>query len=141
MILCIALHLSWKFCTNRAWFGVVMYRKPPKSSPKCPFFHVRETLKIHNLTTTNAMKMKLGTIVYLIETFYLTKDLGRFPNKKTGCGKTTSENKPQNELCRPILTISLKLNKNCHIYHALLCTVSVVKISNKFDQISWGYMQ
>ena len=32
-------------------------------------------LKIYNMTTANAMKMKLGTIVYLHETFRLTKDL------------------------------------------------------------------
>ena len=36
----------------------------------------RKLLKIYNLRTTNAIKMKLGTIVYLHETFYLTKDLG-----------------------------------------------------------------
>ena len=33
-------------------------------------------LKIYNLRTTNATKMKLGTIMYLHETFHLTKDLG-----------------------------------------------------------------
>ena len=33
-------------------------------------------LEIYNLTVTNAMKMKLTTIVYLHETFHLTKDLG-----------------------------------------------------------------
>ena len=32
-------------------------------------------MKINNLTITNAIKMKLGTIVYLHETFDLTKDL------------------------------------------------------------------
>ena len=36
----------------------------------------RNFFKIFNLRTTNAMKMKLGTIVYLHETFHLTKDLG-----------------------------------------------------------------
>ena len=36
----------------------------------------RKLLKIYNLRTTNAMKMKLWTIVYLHETFHLTKDLG-----------------------------------------------------------------
>ena len=36
----------------------------------------QKLLKIYNLRTTNAMKMKLTTIVYLHETFHLTKDLG-----------------------------------------------------------------
>ena len=53
-----------------------MCQKPPKSSQKSPFFLVRETLKMYNLTATNAMKMKLRAIVHLHETFHLTKDLG-----------------------------------------------------------------
>ena len=36
----------------------------------------RNLLKIYNLRATNAMKMKLGTIVYLHEIFHLTEDLG-----------------------------------------------------------------
>ena len=36
----------------------------------------RKLLKIHNLTTTNAIKMKLTTIVYIHETFDLAKYLG-----------------------------------------------------------------
>ena len=53
-----------------------MAQKPPKSSHKSPFLLVRESLKIYNLRTTNAMKMKLGKIVYLHETFCLTEDIG-----------------------------------------------------------------
>ena len=75
LILCIALHRWWKFGTNPTRFGLVMSQKPPKSSPKCPFFLLRENLKIYNLRTTNVMKMKLSKIVYLHETFHLTKDL------------------------------------------------------------------
>ena len=51
-------------------------RNVPKSSHKSPFFLVRELLNLYNLRTTNAIKMKLGTIVYLYDTFHLTKDLG-----------------------------------------------------------------
>ena len=76
VILCIALHHWWKFCTNRTWFGVVIYRKPPKSSQKSSFFLVWETLTIYNLRTTNAMKMKLTTNVYLHEMFHLVKNWG-----------------------------------------------------------------
>ena len=36
----------------------------------------RKPLKIYNLRTTNAMKMKVGTIVYLYKNFHLTRDLG-----------------------------------------------------------------
>ena len=48
----------------------------PKAAQNPPFLLVRETLKIYNLRTTNAMKMKLDTIVDRHETFHLTKDLG-----------------------------------------------------------------
>ena len=37
---------------------------------------LRKLLKIYNLRTIYAIKMKLTTIVYLHENFYLTKDLG-----------------------------------------------------------------
>ena len=37
---------------------------------------LRKHLKIYNLTTTNAIKMKLATIVYLHETFHLVKFWG-----------------------------------------------------------------
>ena len=53
-----------------------MSQKPPKSSPKCPFLLVRETLEIYNLRTTNAMKIKLTRIVYYYENFHLAKDFG-----------------------------------------------------------------
>ena len=76
LILCIALHRWWKFGTNPTRFGLVMSQKPPKSSPKCPFFLLRENLKIYNLRTTNALNVKLTRIVYLHETFHLTKNLG-----------------------------------------------------------------
>ena len=68
VILCVVLHHWGKFFANRTWFGVVRYPKPPKSSHKSPFLLVPETFKLYNLRTTNAMKMKLGTIVYLYET-------------------------------------------------------------------------
>ena len=35
---------------------------------------VRKTLKIYNLTTANAIFMKLTTIMYLSDTFNLEKD-------------------------------------------------------------------
>ena len=53
-----------------------MDQKLPKTSHKSPFLLVQEALNIYNLTTINAIKMKLGTIVYLHQTFRLRKDLG-----------------------------------------------------------------
>ena len=70
------LHAWWKFGTNPTWFGLVVSQKPPKISPKCPFLLVQEMLKIYNLRTANAIKMKLTRIVYLHEAFHLKKDLG-----------------------------------------------------------------
>ena len=57
-------------------FGLVIYPKLPKSSQKSHFLLVRQTLKIYNLTTTNAILMKLTRIVYLHETFHLPKYWG-----------------------------------------------------------------
>ena len=76
VILCLALHHWWKFCTNWTWFGLVIYQKPPKSSQKSYFLLVRQTLKIYNLTTTNAIPLKLTRIVYLHEAFHLPKYWG-----------------------------------------------------------------
>ena len=76
MILCHALHRWWKFCANWTWFGDVIHEKPPENSLKCLFLLVPEILKIYNLRTANAMKMKLTRVVYLYETFHLTKDFG-----------------------------------------------------------------
>ena len=49
----------------------------------------QKLLKIYSLRTTNAIKMKIGTIVCL----HFTKDLG-----VQGCGPKTSEKIPQNEV-------------------------------------------
>ena len=65
-----------KFQQDHIIFGGIRVPKPP---PKVAQFMdaplPQNFLKIFNLRTTNAMKMKLGTIVYLHETFRLTKDL------------------------------------------------------------------
>ena len=53
-----------------------MAQKPPKMAQFMDAPSPRKLLKIYNMRTTNAIKMKLGTIVYLHETFNLTKDLG-----------------------------------------------------------------
>ena len=40
-----------------------------------PIYGFSSATKIYNLRTTNAMKMKFGTLVYLHKTYHLTKDL------------------------------------------------------------------
>ena len=70
------MHYSSKSEKYLTAFGEVIAQKPPKSTQKCYFLLVRETLKIYNLTTTNAILMKLTTIMYLHETYYLAKNLG-----------------------------------------------------------------
>ena len=50
---------------------------PSKTTQKQPVmvvFAATKNLKIHNLATTNAILMKLNTIMYLHETFHLVKD-------------------------------------------------------------------
>ena len=84
VILCLVLHHWWKFCANWTWFGLVIYQKPPKSSQKSYFLLVRETLKLHNLTITNAIPMKLTRILYLHENFYLPKNWGVTQMAKEG---------------------------------------------------------
>ena len=87
----LALHYWWNFCTNWSWFGVIIYKKPPKSSQKSYFLLVRETyityiynLKIYNLTTTNAIPMKFTRVMYLHETFHLAKNWSVTHRSKEG---------------------------------------------------------
>ena len=84
VILCLALHHWWKFCTNWTWFGLVIYQKPPKSSQKSYFLLIQDTLKLNNLTTRNAIPMKLTRIVYLRETFHFPKNWGVTHTAKEG---------------------------------------------------------
>ena len=84
VVLSLALNHWWKFCTNWTWIGLVIYDKPPKSSQKFYFLLVRETLKLYNLTTTNAIPMQLTRIVYLHEAFHLTQNWGVTHREKEG---------------------------------------------------------
>ena len=70
----IALHHCWNFCRNRTWFGEVIHEELSKGIQKLYFLLLWKPLKIYNLTTANATLMKRTTIMYLYETFHLTKD-------------------------------------------------------------------
>ena len=57
------------------------------------------------------------------------------------CKRKTSQNKPENQVFCPILTISLEQNKKCQISDAVHCIPSPLKVSNQFYHISGGYVQ
>ena len=63
----------------KVFLGELGPPNPPKMAQFMAAPSPLKLLKIYNLRTTNAMKMKLGTIVYLREFFHLTKDLGVAP--------------------------------------------------------------
>ena len=67
----IALCYCSKFQKNLTAFAVVMAITPPRSSLKSNFLLLRNYLKVYNLATTNAILMKLTTIMYLHDTFHL----------------------------------------------------------------------
>ena len=71
-----ALHHWWKFGTNPTSFVGVILEKPPRSSQKLYFLPLGKHLKVYKLTTGNGIMMKLTRIMYLYETFYLTKNWG-----------------------------------------------------------------
>ena len=76
MIPCVALHHWSKFQSNLTQFGGVIPKKPPTSILKSTFLVLRKHLQINNLATTNAILMKLTTIMYLHDTFLLARNWG-----------------------------------------------------------------
>ena len=97
----------------------------------------RKHLKIYKLTTTNAITMKLITIVYLHKTFHLKIKLERHPKGVRGRARKTSEKKPKIQIFGLISWNFQDSIKNRNIYHALPCTASLVKIFYKSD-MTWG---
>ena len=67
----------------------------------------RNHLNIYNLGTTNAIKMKLDTIIYLHETFYLVYKLGHNSEGVRQHKQKAYQNEPENQVLNPILTNSL----------------------------------
>ena len=65
------LYLWSKFEENWALFGGERAQKHPKMGHFMDAAPPRNNLKFYNLGTTNAIKMKLTTIMYLHETFNL----------------------------------------------------------------------
>ena len=65
------LYLWSKFQQDQALFGGERAQKHPKMGHFMDAAPPRNNLKFYNLGTTNAIKMKLTTIMYLHETFDL----------------------------------------------------------------------
>ena len=65
------LYLWPKFEENWALFGGERAQKPPKMGHFMDAAPPRNNFKFYNLGTTNAIKMKLGTLLYLHKTFDL----------------------------------------------------------------------
>ena len=72
----IGLHYCSKSEKSLTRFGGVMAKKPPKSTQKWYFLLIGKHLKLNNLTTTNAILMKLTTLMYLHDTFHLAQNWG-----------------------------------------------------------------
>ena len=111
-----------------------MSQKPPKISPKCPFLLVRETLEIYNLRTTNARKMKLATIVYLHESFHLTKDLGVAQRGSGGVAGKPLKKCPKMGFLAPFLEFPKLYQKPSYmLYFALHCIAGENLVQIRLD--------
>ena len=96
--------------------------------------YIRECLKEHEKTENNvffAVFVKFHQRCHGID----------HPQGVRCCKRKTSQNESKNQFFGPILTNSLRQNKNCQISDALHCIASTVKISNQVDHISRGYDQ
>ena len=71
-------YLWCRFQQDRTIFGGVRAQNLPKMAHFMDAASPRKHWKIYNLTTTNAIKIKLTTISYLhiVSHFHLAKDLG-----------------------------------------------------------------
>ena len=72
---------------------------------------LRKLLKIYNLRTIYPMKMKLTTIVYLHENFYLTKDLGVTHMEWQGVAEKPLKKAPKNRFLGSFLRIFNNISK------------------------------
>ena len=113
-----------------------MAQKPPRSSQKLYFLLLWRTLKMHNLTSTNAILMNLTTIIILMRPF-------NWP--KIGAQEGVKQ-KPQKMCQKTVFQLSfhhfLIIQKKKHnIYDTLPGIALLVKISNICDPILGIYGQ
>ena len=79
----------------------------------------RKLLEIYNLRTTNAMMMKFGTVVYLDETFHLTKYLGVVLRLSEGVAQKPLKKTPKIGFFGPVTRILN--NKSKPVTYVILC--------------------
>ena len=81
-----------------------------EKGPKCPQNGLlpRNHLNIYSLGTTNAIKMKLSTIIYHHGTFHLVEKLGRNSEGVRQRKRKAFQNEPKNQFLDAILTNSLQ---------------------------------
>ena len=115
----IALHYFLKSEKSLTAFGGVMTQKTPKMAQFMDAPSPRKLLKIYNLRTTNAMKMKLGAIEYLQETFHLTKNLGVTLTGWQGVAKEPLKRAKKIGFFAPFLGIFRTISKT--ITYVILC--------------------
>ena len=116
----IALHHCWNFCRNRTWFGEVIHEKLSKGIQKLYFLLLWKPLKIYNLTTANATLMKRTIIMYLYETFHLTKDWSVTHRVYEGVNKKPLKmNQKISFLAQFLGTFNTKLKSVIYVMHYL----------------------
>ena len=113
-------------------FGGVRAQENPKIFQFMDAASPQKHLKIYKLATTNAIKMKLTTIVIFMRPFIWKKKIGRGRAWPRNLWKKTKES-----FFGLIIWNFQDSIKNRIICHTLLCTASLVKILYKSDLI-WG---
>ena len=97
----------------------------------------RRHFQFYNFITTNAIKMKLTSIIYLHNTFHLAESCGCNSEGVGGRNRKTSKNKPENQFFGLIFRHFYDLMNTCNINGFLPYSESLVKILYKLDLI-WG---
>ena len=94
----------------------------------------RNFFKIFNLRTTNAMNMKLGTIVYLHEAFCLTKDWGMAQRGSGGVAGKPLKKCPKMGFLAPFLEFPKLYQKPSYmLYFALHCIAGENLVQIRLD--------
>ena len=119
MIKNIGHHYCSKFETNLTAFGGVLALKNLKMIEFMDALLPRKHLKIYNLRTTNATKMKLDTIVHVHNTFHLTKDLSVSYRKWQGVVGKTLKKAQKIGFLGPFLAIFSNITRP--LTYAILC--------------------
>ena len=129
-IVCVSISTTCgaSFSKIGPYLGELGAQKPQKWPISWMLLLPQNFLKIYNLRTTNAMKMKLGTIVYLHETFHLTKDLGVVQGGSRSVAEKLLKKYPKMGFLAPFFDFLKLYQKNRYICDTLNCITSLVNI-------------